>query len=91
MAEDREQRIRLRAYTIWEREGRPEGREQEHWEQARREIEAEDRAGAAPAREELLADVTLLERDPGDGREPGNDGAATQPKRRGRPRKGVAL
>jgi hypothetical protein len=32
------ERVRQRAYEIWEREGRPEGREQEHWEQAEREI-----------------------------------------------------
>lgn len=31
-------RIRARAYEIWEREGRPEGREHRHWDQARREI-----------------------------------------------------
>jgi hypothetical protein len=31
-------RIRQRAYEIWEREGRPEGREQAHWEQAEREV-----------------------------------------------------
>ncbi len=91
MTDDQEQRIRLRAYALWEREGRPQGRDQEHWEQARREIETEDRAGSAPAQEELLADVTLLKRDQGDGREPGNDGAATQPKKRGKPRKGTAL
>jgi hypothetical protein len=30
--------IRLRAYEIWAREGMPEGRELEHWLQARREI-----------------------------------------------------
>ena len=30
--------IRERAYAIWEREGRPEGRERQHWEQAAREI-----------------------------------------------------
>jgi hypothetical protein len=30
--------IRLRAYEIWIREGQPEGRELEHWLQARREI-----------------------------------------------------
>lgn len=30
--------IRLRAYEIWAREGQPEGRELEHWLQARREI-----------------------------------------------------
>lgn len=30
--------IRLRAYEIWIREGQPEGRELEHWLQARREV-----------------------------------------------------
>ncbi|TIV00661.1 MAG: DUF2934 domain-containing protein [Mesorhizobium sp.] len=39
---DREERIRRRAHEIWEREGRPEGREREHWDQAMQEIEAED-------------------------------------------------
>jgi hypothetical protein len=38
---DREERIRQRAHEIWEREGRPEGREQEHWDQAVQEIESE--------------------------------------------------
>lgn len=33
-----DERIRARAYEIWEREGRPDGREHEHWDQARREI-----------------------------------------------------
>ncbi len=44
-----EDRIRRRAHAIWEREGRPEGRHQEHWEQARREIEAEEGAAAPDA------------------------------------------
>lgn len=29
-------RVRLRAYLIWERAGRPEGRDAEHWHQAER-------------------------------------------------------
>ena len=33
-------RIRQRAHEIWEQQGRPEGRQEEHWAQARREIEA---------------------------------------------------
>ena len=37
-----EHRIRERAYAIWEREGRPEGREHEHWLRAEAEIAAED-------------------------------------------------
>ncbi|MFC5069064.1 DUF2934 domain-containing protein [Flaviflagellibacter deserti] len=35
---DKEERIRLRAYEIWIQLGQPEGREREHWEQARREM-----------------------------------------------------
>jgi hypothetical protein len=30
--------VRFRAYQIWDREGRPHGREQEHWFQALREL-----------------------------------------------------
>ena len=36
--------IRERAYAIWEREGRPEGRERQHWEQAAREVLATGQA-----------------------------------------------
>lgn len=35
-----EEAIRRRAHEIWEREGRPEGREAEHWERARAELAA---------------------------------------------------
>ena len=41
---DNEERIRIRAYEIWEREGRLDGHDEHNWEQARREIEAEDAA-----------------------------------------------
>ncbi|HUB16732.1 MAG TPA: DUF2934 domain-containing protein [Acetobacteraceae bacterium] len=34
---DEEQWVRDRAYFIWEREGRPEGRAFDHWVRARRE------------------------------------------------------
>lgn len=34
MADDREHRIRERAYRLWEDEGRPEGRAEHHWRQA---------------------------------------------------------
>ncbi|MFZ5676370.1 MAG: DUF2934 domain-containing protein [Pseudomonadota bacterium] len=44
--------IRQRAYAIWESEGKPIGRDQEHWERASREIEAggerDDSQGGAP-------------------------------------------
>ncbi len=38
-----EDRVRQRAHEIWEQQGRPEGRQEEHWAQARREIEAGSR------------------------------------------------
>ena len=44
-----EERIRQRAHEIWEREGRPEGRHEEHWAQAHREIEAEGGSQPEPA------------------------------------------
>jgi hypothetical protein len=40
--EVREERIRVRAHHLWEAAGRPEGQQHEHWEQARRDIDAED-------------------------------------------------
>jgi hypothetical protein len=36
-----DEQIRRRAYEIWEREGRPEGRESEHWRMAVDELAAE--------------------------------------------------
>ena len=43
MEMDRERLIRERAYMIWEREGRPDGRADVHWFQALRELQAEGR------------------------------------------------
>ena len=39
---NREERIRLRALEIWRKEGNPEGRAQEHWAQAEREVGGDD-------------------------------------------------
>ncbi|MEL7561378.1 DUF2934 domain-containing protein [Stutzerimonas chloritidismutans] len=44
-----EQRIRERAHEIWEAKGRPEGHEQEHWAQARDELEPFYKEGDATA------------------------------------------
>lgn len=50
MASDIEERIRARAHAIWEEEGRPEGRAEEHWARATREVETAMAAeGGAPA------------------------------------------
>jgi hypothetical protein len=40
-------RIRERAYQIWLSEGKPLGRDADHWERARRQIEKELSDGAA--------------------------------------------
>ena len=47
MTADRNARIEERAYHIWLAEGRPDGRHDEHWHRAERELSAE--SGQAPA------------------------------------------
>ena len=42
--QDLEQRIRARAYLLWEAEGRQGGSAEEYWHRARELIEAEDDA-----------------------------------------------
>jgi len=49
MATDRQDRIRHRAHEIWEKQGRPHGADYQHWDQATREIDAEDAAAKKPA------------------------------------------
>ena len=44
---DREDKIRERAYGIWEEEGHPHGRAEHHWQRAAREI-VEPPEAAAP-------------------------------------------
>jgi hypothetical protein len=51
MRSDREERIRQRAYAIWQSEGHRHGRHEDHWHRAEREIAAEEVGpGAAPRR-----------------------------------------
>jgi len=42
----REERIRVRAYHLWQTDGCPEGRDQEFWERARELIAIEDNPAA---------------------------------------------
>lgn len=44
---EREQRIRERAYHLWESDGKPHGRDVEYWERARELEVIEESAGAA--------------------------------------------
>ena len=65
----KEERIRERAYAIWEQQGRPEGGREEHWEQARREIEAEG-DGAQGLRDTVTETIGLaVGADPTEARE----------------------
>lgn len=41
MDQQHEERIRERAYELWEKEGSPHGRDQEFWERARLMLESE--------------------------------------------------
>ena len=37
---EQEQKVRARAYAIWEAEGRPQGKHEQHWQDAVRELAA---------------------------------------------------
>lgn len=50
MSDDRQHRIRQRAHAIWESHGRPHGHDRDHWDQATREIEAEEAKARKPVR-----------------------------------------
>jgi len=47
LIDDVEERVKRRAYEIWEREGCPEGREADHWALAKEEIAIEDNQNQA--------------------------------------------
>ncbi len=42
--ESREERIRAKAYELWEADGKPGDRDENHWADAERLIDEEDRA-----------------------------------------------
>jgi hypothetical protein len=43
---DREQRVRERAYHLWEADGKPHGQDVEYWERARELVGMEESAGS---------------------------------------------
>lgn len=63
MDDERHEHISRLAHELWEKEGRPEGRDAEHWQAARRLIEASEAEG-----------MTVLS-DPGDIRSADDHGA----------------
>ena len=52
---NREEQIRQRAHQIWEEEGRPEGRDAEHWARAVQELDSRS-SGPAPERQIAATD-----------------------------------
>lgn len=50
MTHSTEQRIRMKAYEIWLREGCPDGSEQRHWEMAKKFIAGEEAKSALTSR-----------------------------------------
>jgi Protein of unknown function (DUF2934) len=50
MRSDREERIRQRAYALWQSEGHRHGRHEDHWRRAEREIAAEEAGPDGPPR-----------------------------------------
>lgn len=48
MEDNKEQKIRERAFHIWIEEGQPEGKDKEHWEKAKAELENTEAVGPSP-------------------------------------------
>ncbi|HEY1411181.1 MAG TPA: DUF2934 domain-containing protein [Rhodopila sp.] len=67
---DHEQRVRERAYLLWEADGKPHGRDVEYWERARELVGMEESAGTG-----LLPNPQNV---PGSRRETGIEEAAIQ-------------
>ena len=51
MTDERTRRIQELAHSFWEQEGRPHGRDAQHWSEAERQIDAADEARVSPSAE----------------------------------------
>ncbi|MCC6203923.1 MAG: DUF2934 domain-containing protein [Hyphomicrobiales bacterium] len=87
----KEDRIRARAYELWEREGRAHGNHEYHWQEATRQVEAEiaGEAGAAPLKATRKTSAkTAMPRTPKSAAvlstTPAGDAAASKPARASR-------
>lgn len=49
METEREQSVRLKAYEIWQSEGQPENRAEDHWQQAEQQMHGNDSGQETPA------------------------------------------
>ncbi|WP_207747543.1 DUF2934 domain-containing protein [Pelagibacterium limicola] len=51
-----QENVRQRAYALWEQQGKPEGRELDHWKQAERELSGSDENEDAGLSDEMSED-----------------------------------
>ena len=58
MSKPTEEEIRVRAHELWEQAGKPEGREDEFWHQAEKELRDEDGRGNSESNPESIAPET---------------------------------
>lgn len=73
MTEDHSDKVRTRAYQIWQAAGEPQGCEAAHWEQAEREL-------AAESAEQPVQPLTAAElEEPNDAPDPVTDGTPARP------------
>jgi hypothetical protein len=70
--------IELRAYYIWEREGRPQGRQHEHWAVAEAEILSEQRTAEATPPKKATAKKAAPTKNPAD-KKPNGSAKAAKP------------
>jgi hypothetical protein len=83
MSDQHRNRVEQRAYELWEREGRPEGRHDHHWAEAERQIAAEGGdAGAGQAQPAPGDAAAALASHSADAAQPAarSDNAPAQPK-----------
>jgi hypothetical protein len=48
MEKDKTNHVQKRAYELWEQQGRPDGKHEEHWKQAEQEFSEEDGFASGP-------------------------------------------
>ena len=74
----RDEEVARRAYDLWESEGRPEGRHEQHWAQAEDEMSSATKDEEARTASDVRADPIGTPDDPA----PGAPAAVAAPKRR---------
>ncbi|WP_271894316.1 DUF2934 domain-containing protein [Candidatus Phyllobacterium onerii] len=53
MEKDKTNHVQKRAYELWEQQGRPDGKHEEHWKQAEQEFSEEEGFASGPSSRKL--------------------------------------